>query len=428
MKKRHVILLYGATGDLAIKKILPALSLIISNQDFSKDFAILALGRRDFDTLKYLEYAKKINSSIDIDILSKYLGYVNIDVSNLHDYYYLKNIIKDLSDFKTKVIHFLAIAPSLVLQVAKNLSESEIVTKQSRSHRIIVEKPFGFNLKTAKNLKKQLWKHFDEQQIYRMDHYLGKEAIMEIFDVKFQNKISSVIFKEKQIKEINVFAFEKDGILKRGEYYDKAGAVRDLIQSHLLQIVSLILMDEPKCNACEDLINAKISALKKVFLPKTCCLFGQYEGYKIEKNVSRKTKTETFSFVTLKSKSKKYKNVAINIITGKKMNEKKSGIIVEFTSGEKIQFDLNKNKIIVTQNKKDKTIFEKADFSPYAKLIMQAFESDKRYFVRFDEIETAWKIVDKIEKTKKEVFVYKTNDDIKSQLKSVNVEVFDDLL
>lgn len=428
MKKKYIFLLYGSTGDLAIKKILPALSMLTLNEEFSQDFAILALGRRNFDTLKYLEYAKKINPDIDIEKLSNILGYVNIDVSNLHDYFYLKNVLRDLSNLNTKVIHFFAIAPSLVLQVSKNLAESGIVTKQSRSHRIIVEKPFGSDLQTAKKLKKQLWKHFDEQQIYRMDHYLGKDIIADIFDVKFNNEISSKLFNEKQIKEINIFANEKDGILNRGEYYDHAGAVRDMFQSHLLQIVALLTMDQPKCNACEDLINAKVTALKKVFLPKTCCLFGQYSGYRMEKNISRKTNTDTFAYVTLQSKNKKLKNVPINIITGKKMNEKKSGIVVTFASGEKILFDLNKNKVIANQNMQNNVIYEKPNFSPYAMLIMQAFGGDKRYFVRFDEIETAWKIVDKIEKAKKELFVYENNDDIKSQLKNINVEVFNDIL
>lgn len=426
MKKKNIFILYGSTGNLAINKILPALSVILSEND--EDFGILALGRRNFDTEKYLQYVKTINPDFEQEKFKKVLGYVNIDISDEHDYLILKNMLKDLTGVNTKIVHYLALAPELVLKVAKNLSESGIVTKDSLRHRIIFEKPFGFNLKSAKTLKKHLWKYFSEEQIYRIDHYLGKDIINQIYNIRFENKITKKLFEEEKIKSIKIFALEKDGILTRGEYYDKAGAISDFVQNHLLQIVSLVLMEKPNCYACDDLINAKVNALKKIVLSKECCAFGQYFGYLSEKNVSRKSQTETFVAITLLSKNKKYKNLKINLITGKKTDERKNGLIVEFENNNVLHFDFVLGKIDLIMNGKVKHIHQSDNQLPYVKLIKEAFEGDKRFFVRYNEIEEAWKIADKIQKKKENIFIYANNNDIKQNLHEKNMEVFDDLL
>jgi glucose-6-phosphate 1-dehydrogenase len=407
-----VVVLYGSTGDLVAKKILPALQQNLSH--WQNSVAILALGRQKHDTISYLEYVQKQGANIDVDKLKKHVAYLNMDITESHDFFLLKNVLKDLSDTSTVFLHFFALAPSLVGTVSANLVGANILTKKSQNHRILIEKPFGSNKKSAKNAKKQLWKYFDEKQIYRLDHYLGKSVVEHIHHIRFEHEQTKQLF-ETPIKQVGIFALEQDGVLNRGEYYDQTGATADMVQSHLMQLVSLLFMKKPKINCCDDLINAKVDALKKVKTSKDF-VFGQYKGYTAEHKVARKSKTETFVCGTLT-----IKKTPIFIATGKSMDKKQTSIFVEFENGQVVEFDLVQNKICLN----NQVLLEFEQDLPYAKLLDLAANGLRRHFVRFDEVQSSWVVADKIKKQKNAFFVYKNNQTLVDCLCEQHKQLFE---
>ena len=428
MKKDLIITLFGSTGDLAVKKILPALSELIQKEKI-QNLGIVALGRRDFDTLAYLDFAKKANPDLNVEVLQDVLAYANMDIMSKHDFFMLKAMLKDLSHSGTKFVHYFALAPDLVLTVSKNLSESGLITKENQNHVVIFEKPFGNNFKTAVKLKKQLWKYFTESQIYRIDHYLGKDIVKKIYSTKFSSQELEQKF-EEGIKQIKIHVFEKDGILNRGEYYDKAGAMKDMFQNHILQMLSLLLINKADCFVCEQMIDNKVKAIKNLGFDKKTLVFGQYQEYKKEKKVGKNSRTETLIGVVLNSKQKGIKNVPITILTGKKMDRKETVVEVEFHDSSILRFhvDGQNNIELQTENQKNVIYSSKDVLSPYSSLILDAYRADKRFFVRYDEIEEAWRLADKILKSKKGIFIYQDNKDVKDILNEKQIVVFDEQL
>lgn len=428
MKKDLIITLFGSTGDLAVKKILPAISELLE-QKMINNLAVIAVGRKDFDTMAYLDFAKKINPNINIELFKESLAYVNMDIMGLHDFFMLKGMLKDLSDSNTKFIHYFALAPDLIVDVSRNLSDSGLMTKESYNHVAIVEKPFGTNLKTAVKIKKQLWKYFTENQIYRIDHYLGKDIVKQIYSTKFSSTELQDKF-EQGISEIKVHVFESDGILNRGEYYDKAGAMKDMFQNHVLQMVSLLLINKANCFVCDEMIDNKVKAVKSLGFNKKTVLFGQYGGYTKENKVSKNSRTETMVSVVLNSSLKNYKDVPIYILTGKKMQKKETVVEVFFKDGDSLQFNVDGQNNVVLKHKNQKKVIyvSKNALQPYASLILDAFRGEKKFFVRYDEIEAAWKLVDKMLKVKKHVFAYEDNKRIAEKIKDLQINAFEDVL
>lgn len=429
-KNKLIITLFGSTGDLVAKKILPSIAELIEGKLLPENMAIFALGRKNFDTDKYLEYIEEKNPNFHGEILKKSLGYLQMDISNLHDFLILKNALKAQADKDTVFVHFLALSQELTLTVSNYLSVSEIVKKDDFSHRIIIEKPFGTDIKTAKILKKEFWKRFDEKQLYRIDHYLGKEMVKKMYELRFYNDKVLNFLQDEKLEKLSVIALEKDGILDRGDYYDKTGATRDMIQNHLLQLVSLALMDKPNCEECYEFIDKKVAVLKSLKLNKKNVRLGQYKSYFKEKNVSAFSKTETLSFLEFSSKKRGLKNVKINVLTAKKADEQLTELVFEYSSNKKLELNFfpNKEITLIEGDKRVKLLSCKEVLMPYARLILDAFKETKRYFVRYDEIESSWAVLDKVLKGKRKLFEYDCNKDIVKELAPfANQEIVDKL-
>jgi glucose-6-phosphate 1-dehydrogenase len=441
-KKDVIITIFGATGDLSARKLLPALQNLLKENAISENTLILALGRKDYDTETYLnQMANIIDGKLEVNFLKQFVQYVTLEITKEQEYGPLKQIIKKHEHSTTKKLFYLAISPHLLPEVAKNIHTSGLVNKANQNERIVFEKPFGENLKTAKKINKMLWQYFTEQQIYRIDHYLGKESIQNIMTMRFANRIFEAVWNKRHIKNITIFAKEKDGILNRGNYYDNSGAIRDMLQSHLLQVLALLTMKAPKTYYSSDVKKQKVKALKKLSFAKDEVVLGQYEGYLNEPNVKAHSTTETYVKLKAFLKTKQFKKVPFILITGKKLNKKEAGIIIEFKETKeqkKWNLPLKTNKLFIEIAPNDgiKVQFNakvpalREQIKPvqleyaskthavgnipeaYEKLLLDALEGAKTLFTRWDEIEALWKFTDKVKKQKNKPIVYKNETEL----------------
>lgn len=413
MKKDLIFVLYGSTGDLSFRKLLPAITNLKNNNLLPERTLILTIGRRDFNTKEYLDFVYENNNDLDLSILSDLVLYHQMQITEQADYVTLNNIINEYSLKTTRVIHYLSVAPEFMLDVANNISETGLVSKNELNKSLIFEKPFGHDFKTSNILNKNLWTLFEEEQIYRIDHYLGKSLINHLYELKFNSLTFNSIFNYKNIKEFTINAKEAVGILNRGAFYEATGAVKDMFQSHILQVVSLLLMDEPKNNSSKAIIDEKVKVLRNLKYNKKNIVFGQYNGYLEEKNVSENSLTETLLYVELTSAGK-YKNIPVKVLTGKKMTDKETNIKITLKDNSEITIGIFPKSTITIKTSISETplVFENElndNIDEYGKLIHAAILSNKEVYVRWDEIEESWKFVDQLLKEKKELVIY-TNE------------------
>lgn len=417
MKKDNIIVLYGSTGDLTFRKLLPAITELYNNEEIAKDTLILALGRRDFSTNEYLDFISTRNKSLDLNILKKVVKYHKMQITDKNDYESLRVLLEEEAHDKTQVIHYLAIAPELMIQVSNLINEEGIVKKNNLNQKVIFEKPFGSNYVTARKINEHLWKNFNEKQIYRIDHYLGKEIVSNILNFRFTNNILRSAFDPKNLNSIDIVVKEEVGILDRGTFYDANGATKDMFQSHILQMVSLLVMDKPKEFNDKSITDEKVKVLKKLTSKKV--VFGQYNGYLLEDNVSSKSLTDTLLDIELVVKNK-FNKVSINVLTGKKLGKKETYIILNIKDGSTLRLNMYPEIYVeLKTNILDDKMTFKHVFNivekEYSKLIVAAINSNKESFVRGDEIESSWQFVDELLKNKKELMIYNEDGKIKNE-------------
>ena len=273
-----IITIFGATGDLTSRKLLPAISRLYTEKQIPEKTKIVALGRRDYTSESYLDVMNEAaKQTLDLKTLSNLVIYQKIEITEYHDYQALVDLMKSLRGQMTRELYYLAIGPELFPVVAKNINQSKLVELGNINQSIIFEKPFGHDLESAKATNEMLWQYFDEKQIYRIDHYLGKEMIQNIMMVRFANRIFEEIWHNRSIKNVKIIAKETDGILGRAGYYDQSGAMRDMVQSHLLQMLSLIAMEVPLSYHSEDVKNEKVKVLEHLKFDKDSLIFVQYD-------------------------------------------------------------------------------------------------------------------------------------------------------
>lgn len=445
--KKLIMTIFGSTGDLTSRKLLPALSKLYKNQQIPKETQVVCLGRKDLNTESYLKYMnEEANSPLDLEVLKKIVIYHQIQITDPKDYKNLKMTINKISNKETKQLYYLAIGPELFFDVAKNINESNLIEKNNLNQSIIFEKPFGHDLNSAKKINQMLWTYFDEKQIFRIDHYLGKEMIQNIMMVRFANRIFEEVWHNRTIKNVKIFVKETDGILSRGGYYDQSGALKDMVQSHLLQMLSMVSMEVPMSYHSEDVKNEKVKAIENVTFDKHSFLFGQYEGYLLEDKVEKDSKTETFVFLKAYVNTPRFKGVPFYLMTGKKLDKKESVIIIEFeetSEQRKWNLPLSTNKLYIKIAPEDGIGLKFNSKVPglsgdveeveleycaacnavgnmseaYEKLLLDATEDHKTLFTRWDEIELSWKLIDQIKEKQENLVIYKDFKTLKALIK-----------
>lgn len=422
----NILTIFGSTGDLTIRKLLPAIEKLMKEKLLDEQTLIIAVGRRDYTSHTYLEFVEKeLKVPLDTKGLEPYLNYFKLNVDEIEDYRLLKSYIDERTDEHTRKVFYLAVGPELLKGIATMIGSSKLVEKDDLRSSITFEKPFGSDLASAQAINQLLWMYFDEKQIYRIDHYLGKEMIQNILTVRFANKIFESAWNNHTIKNVKIYAKETDTILSRAGYYDTSGALKDMVQSHLLQMLSLIAMEVPRSYQSEDLKNEKVEVLKKLRYDRKSLVIGQYEGYHIEPNIPKDSKTETFVFFKAFVDTPRFKGVPFYLMTGKALEQKESVIIIEFEeTSEQHKFDLplftNKlyikiaplDGISLTLNSKVpglRNAVEEVDLDycvacnavgnlpeAYEKLILDMTKKSKSLFTRWDEIELSWQFIDQV--------------------------------
>ena len=452
---KTIITVFGSTGDLMYKKLLPALTNLIRRNRMNKDLEILCVGRRDYTTEDYIQEAKKQSlDTLEWKYIEPVIKYVKLDIKEKESYSTLNNIIKKNGQ-DLDVIFYLAVPPNLFPVIAEGISEAKLIEKNDPSRRIVFEKPFGEDLKSAQSINKKLWHYFDESQIYRIDHFLGKDMIQNILVIRFANMIFESTWDHESIESVYIIAKEKEDIGSRGNFYDNIGALKDMVQNHLMQMVSLIAMEEPATFDETGIRQEKVKVLKNLRIDTEDLILGQYQGYKDHDNVDQNSITETFVAFKATINNSRWNTTPFYFMTGKKLNEKRSEIIINFKPNTHVKklwpdTDLSKNQLIIRVAPEEGIYFEfnvksagltsdiKAipmDYchtcqipdgnvpEAYEKLILDISNNNPTLFPRWDEIETAWAIIDALDKKLPKPFIYKDYDSLKPKLKNLFKEV-----
>jgi glucose-6-phosphate 1-dehydrogenase len=443
------MVIYGATGDLMGRKIVPALFDLFVDKKLPALFNIVGVSRRDWKQQDFQDFIKQIllkyknnQPNAEIDNFVKLFHFVPGDVEKKMDYESLGKYLGQI-DGKWNVcankLFYLAVSPEFFKTIFKNLHESHLTDPCSPEQgwtRIIVEKPFGTDLKTAEELDSLLGSIFKEVQIYRIDHYLAKEMIQNILTFRFSNNLFEQNWTNETIDSIDVKLWEDLGVEERGSFYDKVGALRDVGQNHLLQMLAFITMDEPAHLNADDIRAKRAESL--AFLPyldlsqiKKQTFRAQYDGYKTIKNVAENSSIETYFKIQMKLSSPKWQGVNVVLESGKRMGEKRKEIIVTFkhptpcfcpepnrehyknrvifsmepTEGIKIEFWSKKPGLDAGIEKRSFDFLlqdgahKKQYVEEYKKLMLDCINGDQTLFISTDEMKAMWKFVDPIIKT-----------------------------
>lgn len=365
--KPVILIIFGVSGDLIRRYVLPAIIELDNKRKLPKKFKVLGITRKT-----NLNIGEILNKDIPKEYTTNHEEIYSMDVNDKKEYENLTQKIEDIESNwqeKAEILFYLSLPPLISTQIIKNLGQNDFI--QKRKVKLLIEKPFGIDLKSAKKQIENTLKYFKENQIYRVDHYLFKKIVSKIISFKEKNELNN-----ENIENIEINAFEEIDIGKRILFYEKVGAIKDMIQSHLLELTALILTDS-KDNKNPN--QSRFNVFKNLELIKEKTIKGQYQGY-INPEINPNSQTETFASITLKSKAKNLNRILITLNTGKALSKKETYI--------KIKYKNKKNIFIKEQiNKKHNS---------YENVILNAIHSKKDYFVSQKEVLETWRIVSPI--------------------------------
>lgn len=459
IKNPFILTIFGATGDLSRKKIFPALLALFKQNLLSEEFHIFAVGRRASSDNEFKFLLSSHLEKSDVSTLKKFLGKISYVCGDLESEEVYRELYRRIHDAEQQLsgeclskLYYMALTPELLPKTVGQMGKAGLhigCGEEGKWSRIIVEKPFGKDLASAKQLNELLREYFIEEQIYRIDHYLGKELVQTILSVRFANAMFYPLLNKDYIERIEIVAAEEIGIEDRGVFYDQTGALRDFVQSHLLQIIALVTMDEPRAFEADILRDAKSEALRalRFFDTETICtdiVHAQYEGYRQELYVHPDSLTETYIAFKTYMDLPAWRGVPIYVQHGKKMARRETAVHFVFKPHcgmlycdrpTKLRQDVRENVLSILLSPREgfrlQANVKKVGFGTglhgvdlnysysetddnipdaYERLLMDAMNGDQSLFIRSDEIEASWQWIDKImalwETHKPELYFY----------------------
>ena len=368
MKTKLVI--FGITGDLSRRKLLPALQSIVQSGE-CPEISIIGVSRREVDVPALV---KESTGKSDLSALSRVF---TMDLTVAKDYERLKQDLDIQSD--EQVLIYLSVPPSATADIVDLLGRAGLNTPHIK---LLFEKPFGFDLVSAKAFLERTGRYFNESQIYRIDHYMAKEVAAEVIRLRSSAEGRSFRWGKEYVAGVDITATELIGIEGRVSFYEETGALRDFIQGHLMQLLSLVLMDLSAPCTIDDLAERRFKALAHLQpADPTKSTRAQYDGYQAEVSNSASL-TETFASIQLASSNERWTGVPLRLTTGKAMNEKKSAIVIRYKDGSKDSFE--EGNISVTGTKHP---------DAYECVLVEAIRGRKYIFTTGPEVLRSWELL-----------------------------------
>ncbi|HEX8328371.1 MAG TPA: glucose-6-phosphate dehydrogenase [Hymenobacter sp.] len=446
-----VFVIFGGTGDLNARKLAPALYNLFLDGWLPEQFAIIGTGRTSLTDEAFREkLLADINQfsrtgKAEKETWAKFMPHIHYQVADVKNAASYTEFGRRITEFEQEwkapanVIYYLAVAPEFFPIIATNIAQSKLGADPERI-RIVIEKPFGHDLASAKELNHLLGQHFNERQIYRIDHYLGKETVQNIMAFRFANTLMEPLWNRNYIEHVQISVTEQLGVGDRSGYYDGAGALRDMIQNHLLQLLCLVAMEPPVNFTADEVRNRKVDVLRAMrrFTPeevRESTVRGQYgsgwiegkkvPGYREEKDANPKSNTETFAAVKFFVDNWRWQGVPFYLRTGKRLHRSASVITIQFKDVPHFIFppetaeSQHQNRLIISiqpemsirlqvQAKRPgldmmlNTVDMVFDYDgtyttqapeAYETLLLDTMMGDQTLFMRGDQVEAAWDLV-----------------------------------
>ena len=440
--------IFGATGNLASNKLLPALYHLEVAARLSESLSLIAFSRREWTTASWREHMRevlkdKVQGSLETPVFERFIArfdYLQGDLNDVESYRALAARLPSEAACSSTVF-YLAVKPSEFAAVIENL-EVVGLNKPRGLNRVVIEKPFGEDIESAQRLNRLLHQHFDEEQVYRIDHFLGKETVQNLLVFRFANTLIEPLWNRNFIDHVQITVAESIGIEKRADYYDRAGALRDMLQNHLMQLLTVVAMEPPPALEADALRDEKVKVLRSIRpITKRAvhahAVRAQYArgsingqpvvGYQQEERVEPNSVTETFVAAKFYIDNWRWRGVPFYLRTGKRLAKQTSMIAIRFRHPPQQLFretpveSIDPNWILLSIQPEESmrmeihvkqpgldmdtrvmqmnASFRKTDeltLDAYETLLLDVIEGDRALFIRFDEVEWAWRVVDPI--------------------------------